>query len=212
MPAKAKAAPSSNGADAAAGPRVVSIPRPNIINVGIRVRGTAPLITNRWSDKAKKEMLDKQMKKAGTGREAKDPERDYEESLYKLPDGKFGFPSVAFKAAAIRAGKQLGLVMADLRTWFHVRGDMVEIEGTPQPREDMVRIQQTTDIRYRGEFPEWEALVPIELDETKMSVEQLVSLFAGAGFGVGVGEWRPEKNGQFGRFEVVEVVSLDNEE
>lgn len=184
---------------------VLEIPRPSILHVGVEVEGISPLICHRWSDKARKQMLDKQMKKATKGHDAKDPQKDYEESLYLLDGGGYGFPSVAFKAAAIRAGKQVGLVMADLRTHFHVRGELVPIKGEPEMREDMVRIQQTSDIRYRGQFPEWSATIPVELDETKLSVEQLVSLFAGAGFGVGVGEWRPEKNGQFGRFSVTGV-------
>lgn len=183
------------------------IPKPSIISLVVEVRGISPLICHRWSEKAKKQMLDKQMKKAAKSKEAKNPERDYEDSLYRTEDGGYGFPSVAFKAAAIRAGKQLGLVMADLRTWFHVSGELVPIVGEPRPREDMVRVQQTSDIRYRGEFPEWSAGIPVELDETKLSVEQLVSLFTGAGFGVGVGEWRPERNGQYGRFEVTGVRS-----
>ena len=198
----------------------IEIPKPAIASLQIEVEGISPLICHRWSDKAKKMMLDKQMKKAGTGREAKDPERDFRESLYVLdpdqeeawyqngtePDG-FGFPAVAFKAAAIRAGKQVGLVMADLRTWFHVNGELVPIVGSPTPREDMVRVQQTSDIRYRGEFQNWSAVVPVELDESKLSIEQLVSLFEGAGFGVGVGEHRPERNGQNGRFRVSGVSS-----
>ncbi len=188
------------------GSGTITIPKPNILRVNINVEGISPLICHRWSDKAKKQMLDKQMKKASKSREAKDPEQDYRDSLYRLPDEDgYGFPAVAFKAAAVRAAKQVGLPMTDVRTWFHVVGELVKIEGEPEMREDMVRIQQTTDIRYRGQFPEWTAKVPIDLDESKLSIEQLVSLFAGAGFGVGVGEWRPEKDGQYGRFEVREV-------
>jgi hypothetical protein len=35
-----------------------------------------------------------------------------------------------------------------------------------------------------------------------MSAEQILNLFSTAGFAVGVGEWRPERDGQFGRFHV----------
>lgn len=220
-PTKTKAP--TNGSDPAVG--TLAIPKPSIVTVNVKVRGTSPLICHKWSDKAKKAMLDKQMKKASKGREAKDPERDYRDSLYvfdpdeaeawheggKLPASGFGFPSVAFKAAAVRAGKQVGLTMTDLRCWFHVNGELVVIDGEPHMREDAVRVQQTSDIRYRGEFGEWSATIPIQLDESKLSVEQLVNLFAGAGFGVGIGEWRPERNGQYGRF-VVESIEVEGQE
>lgn len=181
----------------------ISIPKPAIVSATIHVNGTSPLICHRWSEKAKKQMLDKQMKRATKAKEAKDPEQDYQESLYPLPDGGYGFPAVAFKAAAVRAGTYGDLTMTFLRGAFHVAGELVKIDGTPQPREDMVRLNgKTADIRYRGEFSEWSAAVPVELNTSVLSIEQLVNLFTIAGFAVGVGEWRPEKNGQYGRFAV----------
>lgn len=190
---------------------VISIPKPSIINVVVHITGTAPLICHAWSDKARKQMLDKQMKKATKAKEAKDPQRDYEESLYPLngPGSGYGFPSSGFKKAAVRAGTYSDIAMTFLRGAFHVSGELVPLDGEPEMREDMVRLNGTTsDIRYRGEFKEWSAAVPVELNSSVLSIEQLVNLFTIAGFAVGVGEWRPEKNGQYGRFMVdtVEVV------
>jgi hypothetical protein len=61
---------------------------------------------------------------------------------------------------------------------------------------------KTADIRHRGEFKEWTASVPLHLNTSALSIEQVANLFVIAGFAVGVGEWRPERNGQYGRFEV----------
>lgn len=70
-------------------------------------------------------------------------------------------------------------------------------------REDMVRLNgATADIRYRGEFRSWEADLTVQFNADLISHEQLVNLFEGAGFSVGVGEWRIEKNGNFGCFEI----------
>lgn len=148
-------------------------------------------------------MLDKQTKKASRGREAKDPDQDYQDSLYLHPDGGYGFPSVAFKAAAVRAGTYADLKMTFLRGAFHIPGEMVKIEGEPTPREDMVRIGMgTADIRYRAEFKQWSARIPVHYNARAITAEQLANLFRIAGFSVGVGEWRPERDGSFGRFEV----------
>jgi hypothetical protein len=169
----------------------------------LRLVGTSALIVHKWSEKAKKQMLDKQMKVATQGKAAKDPEQDYRESLYIRPDGSYGFPSVAFKAAAVRAGTYCDMKMVFLRGAFHVEGDLVLIEGEPEPREDMVRVGQgTADIRYRPMFPKWATELDITFNNRALSAEQIVNLFEIAGFAVGVGEWRPEKDGQFGRFAV----------
>lgn len=183
----------------------IEIPRIEIGVLEILLVGDSPLIMHRWSEKAKKEMLDKQMKVAKKGRDAKDPERDFQDSIYHHPDGGYGFPSVAFKNAAVSACRYTeGTKMTVARGAFHVEGEFVKIEGAePEPREDMVRVGMgTADIRYRAEFKNWRATVRVAYNRHALSKEQIVNLFNLAGFGVGVGEWRPEKDGQFGRFHV----------
>jgi hypothetical protein len=182
----------------------IQIPRIEIERFQITLIGDSSLITHRWSEKAKKQMLDKQMKTATTAKEAKDPERDYQESIYHHPDGGYGFPSVAFKNAAVSACRFAdGTKMTVARGAFHVEGEFVQIVGEPIPREDMVRVGMgTADIRYRAEFPNWKAVVPLSYNRHALSKEQIINLFNLAGFGVGVGEWRPERNGSFGRFHV----------
>jgi hypothetical protein len=174
-----------------------------IDQIKLRLVGTSALIVHKWSEKAKKQMLDKQMKRASQGKAAKDPDEDYRESLYMRPDGSYGFPAVAFKAAAVRAGTYCDMKMVFLRGAFHVEGDLVLVEGEPEPREDMVRVGMgTADIRYRPQFPKWATELDITFNNRALTAEQIVNLFEIAGFAVGVGEWRPEKDGQFGRFRV----------
>jgi hypothetical protein len=185
---------------------VVELKSIRIERINLEIEGDSALIVHAWSAKAKKEMLDKQMKKAKTAKDAKDPQRDYEEAFYRLPDGKPGFPTIAFKQAAVSAGGRFsdGLKMTELRGAFFIDGELAEIQGEPNMREDMVRVGMgTADIRYRPEFKTWKVTLPIKYNADKISLEQLVNLFNLAGFGVGVGEWRPEKDGQYGMFHVV---------
>lgn len=184
---------------------VIQLERPDIRVVEFHIVGTASLIVHKWSEKAKKEMLDKQMKKAKTGREVRDPERDFRDSLYVLEEHKYGFPSIAFKAAMVRAGTYAEMKMTYLRGAFHINGEFVEIQGKPVIREDMVRVGMgTADFRYRGEFKNWKAILQITYNAKAISVEQLSNLIMVAGFSVGVGEWRPEKDGQHGTFALQE--------
>ena len=188
---------------------VITLAPPRVERLVVELVGTSPLICHRWSDEKRKQILAKQTKAAARGKEAKDPEREYRDSLYVHPDGGYGFPAVGFKAAAVRAGTYADQKMTFLRGAFHVEGELVPITGEPRMREDMVRLQgSTADIRYRAEFPEWSAAVLVVVNLAALSVEQLANLFVVAGFAVGVGDWRPERNGQFGRFEVAGIQAL----
>jgi hypothetical protein len=171
----------------------------------LKLVGDSPLICHAWSEKAKRQMLEKQMGVATAGKEKKDPHADFLQSLYPHPDGGYGFPSVAFKAAAVNACTSLSkaITKVQARQAFHVQGELVPINGKPTPREDMVRIGMgTADIRFRGEFKEWSCVLNIRYNARALTLEQIVNLFNIAGFAVGVGEWRPERDGQYGLFHV----------
>lgn len=199
----------------------IELPALNIGVMEITLIGDSPLIVHAWSEKAKKEMLGKQMKQAKGAKEAKDPLRDFEDSMYRMADGGYGFPSVAFKAAAVTAGTSVsGLTKIQARQAFHVMGEDVDVRGTfdgsvsrvnlvriegcsPQMREDMVRVGMgTADIRYRAEYPDWFVKVLVRYNANVLSEGQILNLLNTAGFAVGVGEWRPEKDGQYGMFHV----------
>lgn len=189
----------------------VTLPPLRIETIRVTLIGDTPLIVHRWSEKAKKMMLDKQMKKASAGKEAKDPVQDFKDSLYVLPDGGFGFPIIGFKAAAVTACTSIGgVTKVAARQAFHVDGEFARIEGDePTMREDMVRVGMgTADIRYRGEFKRWWTTISVKHNANVFSAEQVLNLFSTAGFAVGVGEWRPEKDGQFGRFHVASEAEM----
>jgi len=182
----------------------IKLPKMNIQTLVLTLVGDSALISHAWSERVKKAMLDKQLGVPDVGREKKDPQRDYEESLYKLPNGKNGFPAVAFKNAAVNACRFVqGVKMTEARGAFHIVGDMVEIMGEPSMREDMVKVGMgLPDIRYRAEFKKWKARIKIRYNANAVSQEQVVNLFNVSGFGIGVGDWRPERDGSFGMYHV----------
>lgn len=182
----------------------IELPRLNIQHLTITLIGDSPLISHRWSEKAKKEMLDKHMKKAKTAKAAKNPEADFLSSLYVHEGGGYGFPVIAFKSAAVDACSHVdGVTKVEARGAFHISGELAKIEGEPEPREDMVRVGMgTADIRYRGQFRDWKVSLDIRYNANVLSAEQIINLFNTAGFAIGVGEWRPQKDGSYGMFHV----------
>lgn len=122
---------------------------------------------------------------------------------------KFGFPANSFKMAANAAAYRMGWVpnqMALRGSYFlnaEDGGFLVEIKGDkPMLREDMVRVGLgTADIRYRPIFENWYCDMILEYNQSgAMSLSDIINCINAGGYAVGVGEWRPEKDGQFGRF------------
>ena len=130
---------------------------------------------------------------------------------------KFGFPVTGIKQSIITGAYRAGLDVkqTELRGTFFLEGrtegstmDMAEIVGpAPIMREDMVKVggmSKTADVRHRAEFQTWE--IPMRLKYVKngkYTLEQLLNFINYGGFVVGIGEWRPEKDGQFGMYELV---------
>jgi len=191
-------------------PTQLVVPRMNIQRIEITLIGDSQLITHKWSDKAKKMMRDKQQKRGSQAKEAKDPHQEFLDATYvlgKREDGTtiYGFPAVGFKASMVGACRFANMKMTEARGAFHVVGEYVEIVcgGEPIEREDMVRIGMgVADIRYRPGFEPWGARLLIDYNAGAISPEQIANLLDIAGFGIGVGEWRPENDGSFGRFHV----------
>ena len=200
--------------------------------IPIRIVGDTPLIVHAWSEKAKRMMLEAQMKITKTkAKEIRDPFDDFIQSLYWLsgkpeestPEAfdnairngaKFGFPVGAIKLAANAAAYRNGWVknQMGLRGAYFLKtkyGEMAEIQGcVPEMREDMVRIGNgSADLRYRGEFRNWSMEFIMEYNASgNMTIEQILNCIEAGGFVCGIGEWRPEKDGDYGRYHL-EVVN-----
>lgn len=124
---------------------------------------------------------------------------------------KFGFPANAFKMCANSAAYRGGYVKDQmrLRSAYFINpvngGEYVEVHGDmPVWREDMVKLNgSTADLRYRGAFVNWYCDLVLEYNANGgVPKSDIINYLSYGGYGVGVGEWRPEKDGQFGRFRV----------
>lgn len=214
--------------------QVIELQKLKTNRLTIRIKGLSPLICHNWAHKAKQEILDKQMKKPKAAKSARDPWLDYCECFYwlskkpypvdplPLPNDEnypieediknavFGFPCVAVKKAMVTAVTSMSnITKIAARQAFHVVGEYFTIETDEMPvmHEDMVRLSgigSTADLRYRPYFHNWGGQITIDVNINVISAEQTVHLLHLAGFSVGLGDWRPTKDGIFGRFEVVD--------
>lgn len=174
----------------------------------VPIIGTTPLIVHNFSEKSKRAMLDA-MQGRKTPKQPKDPNGEYEAAFYRCKDGLPGFPANGFKLATVDASRFYGkdVTKVGLRQFLFIFGEghetMVKIEGEPHMREDVVRVGQGgTDLRYRPEFPEWSTTLEVIYFTSVLTRDSVLSLIDAGGMGVGIGEWRPSKDGTNGTYRI----------
>ena len=194
----------------------------------IPIVGTGTLIVNKFANKAI-EMIkgtqtgttDKTKKRA-----LKVPFDDFCESLHVIPGAKlppkklgaweewpykpdtFGFPASGFKLGICAAARDTELSSYLAKGGIHVIGDLVPLKYKRLiMREDMVKVgwPKKADIRYRGEFTDWSAVVQVRYDASVITRDQIANLLMTAGHYSGLGENRPsspEKPGPHGTYKI----------
>lgn len=189
--------------------------------------GDTPLITHAWSEKAKREMLQKQVKAPKAGKEARDPQADFVSSLYEMGDGRYGFPVTGIKNCILSAAhKDKGIARSATQAALWLNADMVRVRpalagaicdmplvqvwGTkPEMREDMVKVgsglNKTASLAYRAQFTVWGIRFTGRYNASTLNAEQIAFLIAEAGMAYGLGEWRNERKGVFGAFHLADA-------
>ena len=181
----------------------------------VPIVGVTPVIPHRWTEKAKRMMLDKQQGKAAEKKAPKLPEAEAHDATYWCADGRPGIQAVGFKAAIADAARffDKSVTIEMLKRAIHIFGEVTEhgdvvvpIDGEITMREDTPRNSGgTADLRYRNQIWPWKAELHVEYIATLLTEETLVTLIDAAGIN-GVGDWRPSapksKSGTFGKFRV----------
>lgn len=202
----------------------VVISPPNMKEVTFRIVGISPLVTNKFSEKARAMMRAAQ--EAGSQgrskkkREPKDFEACFEAAIHRAKDGWPGVPAGAFRSAMIDACRLVGFKMTHAKLALFVLPDgysddgtdLVRIRGesTDEPEYDERPVRNESgvaDIRARPRWmPGWSCDVRIEVDFDQFSIVDVCNLLKRAGMQVGIGEGRPgSKNSHgmgWGRFDV----------
>lgn len=200
----------------------VTIKPPDFRRVELQIRGTAPLVINRFSQKAMEIMREAQeaggAAKTKRTRDPKDFDALYEGAKHVSDDGWEGIHAAAFRNAAISACRICGYKMTHAKLAFMVIQDgfdrvdgapLVKLtEGEAVPWTVPVRNQTgVADLRCRPMYREWGATLRIRYDAGALSDNDVVNLIARVGMQVGIGEGRPDSKESaglgFGLFEIV---------
>lgn len=143
------------------------------------------------------------------------PEEEAATAVYRNGGNELVFPTIGFKSSLLRgcSGKRIGKVSAA----GQVAAGVFEIEPytilfDPETNKPLIDyrihvarcvVQKNGVMRARAEVGPWKATVVFEIDDDFVVEAQVRELLNIAGRIAGVGDWRPEKKGRFGRYRVV---------
>ena len=185
----------------------VVITAPDIRIIGLDIEGTAPLVINKFSAKAKEIMMATQMAgstaKSRKVREAKDFEELYNGARHISTQGWDGIHAASFRNAAISACRAAGFYMTKAKLAIFVEPDGFDLEdmtplvritkGEPQMVVSPCRnASGVIDLRPRPTYFPWGATLRIKYDAGILTESDVVNLIARVGLQVGVGEGRPD--------------------
>jgi len=178
------------------------------------VRGLTPgLLMHRWSEDNEAESPTRLVNESrGTARD------QAERCAYRAPDSTLYIPAQCFQRMLIEAGKphkQRGS-RSSLR-WIVPAAVIIPAEAIPltdstgkpltefevDSRPVVIPATKGRVMRHRPKVEEWQATIPLEIDTEILAAPMIHQLLEEGGRRLGIGDYRPEKTGPYGRFAIV---------
>lgn len=190
----------------------VTIKAPNIKALAVTIRGTAPYVQLRFSEKAQNTIKEKMLMggaaKSKKNREARNFEDDFKGAQHFSTNGWNGIPAAAFRSGLISACRLVGFKMTLAKLSLFVMADgfdavdgtpLIKIKGKPEKCEHMVRnATGVVDLRVRAMWREWSAELKVQYDADQFTQTDVINLLQRVGTQVGIGEGRPDSKNSTG--------------
>ena len=162
-------------------------------------------------------------KKRGSNRTEADDARlreiDCELSLWLDDEGRPTVPPAALRscietgARKLKQGGQVreGMIVLDSAFTYdrEALGETVAELSQKAQFTVPVRVGQSRVLRTRARFDEWAVEFTVECDPEQVDATQLAEWLDIAGRRIGLGDWRPEKSGRFGRFKTLAIEEVE---
>lgn len=180
------------------------------IKLLISVKGTSPLLMNRFAEKS----IDSKIKR----RAGAIADEDIKNKLYIYND-KTHIPAVYFRNSIVEASKQFKIAGKGKSTYSKLVGatvdvlpEMISLTEKYVPFK-IAAVNPMTKGRMmvtRPRFDKWSAEFEVILHDPSVPATVFHDILENAGKYVGIGDWRPEKKGMFGKFMITSFKEVDN--
>lgn len=132
--------------------------------------------------------------------------------LYTLPNGTIYVPCTQIHGSLMEAGKQMKVVGKGKATYSKLFGSFVLVSPDAITMENQNWVTDTRAVvvpstkgriaRHRPRFDKWSLKFIIDILDDEISPEVVKEGLERAGSYAGIGDFRPQKKGPFGRFQV----------
>jgi hypothetical protein len=158
---------------------------------------------------------------AKKGSRVPDPADEAEAGCYRMEDGSFGIKGVAFRESILEAAsswKAKRVSMKNILSHMVVCEELVQLcdpdDCSPLTSYVIDRrraiVMRAGIIRARPRFDRWRATFTVEVDPVLVpELALIVDIAADAGNRKGVGDYRPQRKGWFGRFRPLEYLIIN---
>lgn len=183
--------------------------------IEVSIQGVSPLLFNKPDIES---MMQTSEKRQAVGR----PDEAFLNKLYRNVEGFVYQPFTHLEGTLVESAKQFKVKGNGKATYSKIFGYCVSVE----PMEIIHEIQPngniehfvTTAVRKQGGriivdrpmLRDWKLSFNIEYDEEEVPLQVLKDILDNAGKRVGIGDWRPQKKGKFGKFIVTKFNELPN--
>ena len=181
-----------------------------MINIKVTINGVSPLICNKFTDKAA--LAATTGVTSNNAGEPLTPQETAEEKLY-MHKKKPCIPQPNLLASIIEGGRFHKIKNRSVTTMqksmipscFDIKGTMLPIKTKGwEVDERPVRIPATGGriLAYRPKFNDWQLQFDATLDTDIISVNLMREILDDAGKRIGLGDYRPDRKGPFGKYKV----------
>ncbi len=174
----------------------------------VRIEGTSPILFHNPAGMARSSAI----KKDKDSRTIPTPDEEAKASCYWLPDeSSLMFPGDNIQSAMLRVATVYKVNKTAL-TPFVAGSVMIEPEHVPFNTKSYVVdtrravVQRQGILRSRAKLPKWKLEFKLLVEDdfpTREAGDLLRGMLEEAGRRVGIGDFRPERRGRFGKFSVV---------
>jgi len=175
----------------------------------VKIKGTTPLLFNKFAPDSIKSQVKKRSGAVG--------KKDVKDKLYLTTKGKVYTPSTHLLGMLINAGKQFKIQGKGKSTYSKLIGSSVEvnpdvIEHIKQEWEEFTisAVNPSTRGRMMVTRPmmnSWELAFRLKFTDD-IPEDVMKNIIDYGGQYVGIGDWRPDKKGKYGKFIVTEFIEV----
>jgi hypothetical protein len=186
--------------------------------VSVRLDGVSPILINRFKEQDEIPVTVKKHGKKDYGT----PREQAEKTAYADTDGKLWVPwswvsgcirsiasdyKIAGSRKSVKSVSSGAITLTSEKLYFAEGYTLADIEIDSRPAV----VQRARIMRHRARLESWALEFDLEIDEDILPLDQVHGILADAGKRAGLGDYRVEKGGPFGKFIVAkwEVIKIE---